>query len=50
MCSAKLAYNRDLLDEVGFDSGRVRRGRLSVGTCSVRSGYSRDEIGDDDLV
>jgi len=50
MCSAKLAYNRDFFDEVGFVSGRVRRGQLSVGTCSVRSGYNRDEFGNDDLV
>jgi len=27
--------------------GRVRRGRVTVGTCSVRSGYCQDVIGED---
>jgi len=47
---------RDVFGEVFFVSGRVRRGRFSagrvrrcrviVGTCSAKSGYSRDVFGD----
>jgi len=37
---------RDVLGEVGFLSVRVRRSRLSVGTCPARSAKCRDVFGD----
>jgi len=36
------AFSRDMFFEVGLVSGRVRRGRFSVGTCSAKSAYCRD--------
>jgi len=38
MCSARSAYCRDVLGEVGLVSGPVRRGRLCDGTCPSMSG------------
>jgi len=40
----------DVFGEVGLMSGRVRRGRLSVGTCSTRTDKCRDVSGDVGLV
>jgi len=36
-CSAKSGYSRDLFGDVGVVSERVRRSRLIVGACPVRS-------------
>jgi len=36
-CSAKFGYSREVFGVVGLVSGRVRRGFLSVETCSARS-------------
>jgi len=44
------AYCRDLFVKVGFMSVHVRRGRLSVGTCSTRSGKCRYVVGEVGLV
>jgi len=36
---------RDVFGEVGLVTVRVRLGRVSVGTCSAKSGYSREVFG-----
>jgi len=44
------SYCRHLFGKVGLVSVRVRRGRVSVETCSPRYGYCRDVFGDVRLV
>jgi len=44
--SAKFSQCRDVFCEVGLVPGRVRRGRVIVGTCSAKSVYSREVFGD----
>jgi len=39
-----------MFGEFGLVSGRVRRGRLSVGTCSEKSAYCPDVFGEVGLV
>jgi len=47
---AMSAYCRGMSVEVGFVSGRVRCGNVSVGTCSAMSGYCRDVFDEVGLV
>jgi len=40
------SWCRDVVCEVGLVPGLVRRSRGIVGTCSAKTGYSRDVLGD----